>query len=104
MTKEDCYKRTEKISLTLSEVEKNTALLTQTLKGSFGVVKELKKLNSKISTIDSKMIIMQKDLVTIKKNNNGNLSGTNKAMIIVGSIGGLTGIVTAFITAAQAAK
>jgi len=90
MTKEDCYKRTEKIVITLSEVE-------QTLNGPFGVVKELKKLNNKMNNI-------QNDLSFIKKNNKGNLSGTDKAMILVGSIGGLTGIATAFITAAQAAK
>ena len=92
MTVEECFKRTEQVQKTLNTISNDLSLQNQTLNGPHGVERQLEKLNKTVYELQKAY------------KNNGHMSGASKAMIITGAIGGVTGIVTTFITALSAAK
>ncbi len=92
ITVKECFERTEKIQVTINKVVKSNIQLKQLIKGKLGVITILEKLDVKVDALQTGMNNLE---------NNGHMSGTDKALIITGAIGGITGIATAIITAAN---
>lgn len=87
MTKLDCITQSNKILEKLNEIETQNGKLDEMLNGKLGLV--------------NMVLEMRKDIKFIKKN--GHMSGRDKAFVITGLIGGLSGIATAIITALNSA-